>query len=160
MILYLCADLLWGTRIKSTADAIGVPCRPARTPEMLRARLADSPVRALIVDLDAGDAAIELIRSARDIERAAGPPATTDRGRSAGAPSNPAGGANPGTPPPIPPRLFILAFGPHVAVELFARAKEAGADESLARAAFDRRLPDILRALEAGPANPLTPPGA
>ncbi|MFM9995430.1 MAG: hypothetical protein ACKVU4_06465 [Phycisphaerales bacterium] len=114
----------------------------------------------MIVDLDAGDAAIDLIRSARDIERAAGPAAAADRGRSAGAPSNAVGGANPGPPPPIPPRFFILAFGPHVAVELFARAKEAGADETLARGAFDRRLPDILRALEAGRANRLTPPGA
>lgn len=150
MILYLCADLLWGTRIKSTADAIGVPCRPARTPDMLRARLADSPVRALIVDLDAGDAAIELIRAARDIERAALPPANPDPAGSTGVSRGPIGRGVPGAAAPCPPRLFILAFGPHVAVELFERAREAGADQSLARGAFDRSLPEILRALEAG----------
>ncbi len=64
MILYAAADLLWATRIKATADALGVPCRPARNAEMLRARLADSPVRALIVDLEA-EAGLDLIALAR-----------------------------------------------------------------------------------------------
>lgn len=64
MILYAAADLLWATRIKATADALGVPCRPARNAEMLRARLADSSVRALIVDLEA-EAGLDLIALAR-----------------------------------------------------------------------------------------------
>ena len=55
MVLYCAADLLWATRIKSTADALGVPCRPARNEQMLRDRLGDSPVRALIVDLESAD---------------------------------------------------------------------------------------------------------
>jgi hypothetical protein len=52
-VLYLAADLLWATRIKGTADQLGVPCRPVRNAEMLRARLADTPVAALIADLEA-----------------------------------------------------------------------------------------------------------
>ena len=64
MILYAAADLLWATRIKATADALGVPCRPARNAAMLRARLADSPVRALIVDLEA-ETGLDLIALAR-----------------------------------------------------------------------------------------------
>lgn len=127
MVLYLCADLVWGTRIKSTGDALGVPCRPARTPDMLRARLADSPVRGLIVDLDAGDAAIEVIAAARNAR-----PASARAG------------------PPSPPGLFILAFGPHVAADRFEAARRAGADVVLARGALDRRLPDVLTALALG----------
>ncbi len=64
MVLYAAADLLWATRIKATADALAVPCRPARNADMLRARLADSPVRALIVDLEA-EAGLDLIALAR-----------------------------------------------------------------------------------------------
>ena len=64
MILYAAADLLWASKIKATADALGVPCRPARTVEMLEARLADSPVCALLVDLDKGEEALTLIARA------------------------------------------------------------------------------------------------
>ncbi len=65
MILYLASDLLWASKIKGTADALNLPCRPARTPEMLRARLADSPVRALIIDLEAGLTALDLLHLIR-----------------------------------------------------------------------------------------------
>ncbi|VAX39899.1 hypothetical protein MNBD_PLANCTO03-2128 [hydrothermal vent metagenome] len=61
MILYLCADLLWATRVKSSAEDLGISARPVRTLEMLEARLADSDVRGLIVDLEAGPVGIELI---------------------------------------------------------------------------------------------------
>ena len=118
IIVYVAADLLWSTRIQSTAKRLGVPCRPVRNLEMLRARLADSPVRAAIVDLEAGDVALEIIRAIR----AASPPATSD-------------------PAPV---IRIVAFGPHVATELFDRAREAGADTVLARGAFDRRLSELL----------------
>jgi hypothetical protein len=62
MIVFCAADLIWATRIKSTADSLGIPCRPVRSREMLEARLGDSPVRALIVDLEAGEVGFELIR--------------------------------------------------------------------------------------------------
>lgn len=70
MILYLAADLIWASKIKATADALGLPCRPVRNMEMLEARLADSDVKALIVDLVVAETAMEMI--ARVKQRAAG----------------------------------------------------------------------------------------
>lgn len=64
MILFCASDLLWASKIKGTADALGIPCRPVRTLEMLESRLGDSPVRALVVDLEA-DVALDLIRRVR-----------------------------------------------------------------------------------------------
>ena len=61
MILYHAADLLWASKIKTTAESLGVAARPVRTVEMLTARLADSPVRALLVDLDAEAVALALL---------------------------------------------------------------------------------------------------
>ena len=124
MILYCAADLIWATRIKATADSLGIPCRPARTVQMLEARLADSPVGAVIVDLEAGDAALEIVRALRG------------------------DGNEPGRDPDH--RVFILAFGPHVDVAGFERVRQAGADRALARGAFDRDLPTILRELAGG----------
>lgn len=91
---------------------------------MLEARLVDSPVRSLIVDLESGDAGMSLIRRLRD-ERA-------DETAKA---------------------IRIVVFGPHVAVEMFAEAKRAGADVVMARGAFASRLPDILRQLAVAPAD-------
>lgn len=65
MIVYLAADLLWATRIKSTADALGLPCRPIRDPTMLSARLAEGGVGGAIFDLDA-EPAIELLARLRE----------------------------------------------------------------------------------------------
>lgn len=124
MVLYCAADLLWATRIKSTGEAIGVPCRPARTSDMLLARLADSDVKGLIVDLEA-EHGVELIQALRGHESAR---ADAEHGA----------------------RVRVVAFGPHVGVERFEEARNAGADRVLARGAFDRGLVDIVRALEAG----------
>lgn len=63
MVLYAAADLIWATRIKATAESLGVVARPARTIEMLEARFADSPVRLVIVDLEA-EGAMDLVRAA------------------------------------------------------------------------------------------------
>lgn len=122
MILYSAADLLWATRIKGTADALSIPCRPARSPEMLRARMADSDVRGLIVDLDAPEVAFELVKLMRG--------------------EGDAEGLDPEH------RVRVVAFGPHVEVELFEKARKSGVDVVLARGAFDRRLAEILRELE------------
>lgn len=120
MILYVCADLLWATRIKSTAEALGVSARPVRSLEMLESRLADEPVNALIVDLEADEVGFALIDRLRG-------EAANDRERS----------------------ISILAFGPHVMTELFERARRAGADRVMARGGFSSGLPDLLRALDA-----------
>ena len=66
MILYSAADLIWATKIKATADALGLPARPVRTIEMLEARLAEGGVKALVVDLDKGEDALALIRRVKE----------------------------------------------------------------------------------------------
>lgn len=119
MILFICADLLWATRIKSTAESVGVAARPVRTLEMLEARLADSPVHALVVDLEAGDTGIGLI------ERLRGEGASDDERA-----------------------ITVLAFGPHVMTDLFERARASGADRVVARGGFAAQLPQILKALD------------
>jgi CheY-like chemotaxis protein len=119
MILYHSADLIWATRIKATAEAAGVGARPVRSIEMLEARLADSQVNAVVVDLDAPEIAIQLVQRLRQ------PNATpTDR------------------------KIRVLAFGPHVAVEAFDAARKAGADRVLPRGAFARNLSEWLSALD------------
>lgn len=119
MIAFAAADLIWATRIKRTADALGLPARPVRTPGMLRERFADSDVRSLIVDLTLGETALDLIRAVRE------------------------------HPEPAGRSVRVVAFGPHVEHALLQRARDAGADEVLPRGAFDRDLPDLLLALEA-----------
>jgi hypothetical protein len=121
VILYLAADLLWASKIKATGEAVGVACRPVRTLEMLDARLADSPVRAIMLDLDSADTALAMIARLRG-------PTATDQTRS----------------------VRILAFGPHVAKELFQQARDAGADDVMPRGALDHHMEDIMLKLESG----------
>lgn len=121
MIAYAASDLIWDARIKKTAEQLGLPILPVRSIEALRGRLADSALTAVIVDLDQPEQAIEMIRLVRKQEQKLHP----ERG------------------------IHLLAFGPHVAADLFQRARDAGADEVLPRGAFSRSLPDILRRLEA-----------
>lgn len=123
MVLYHAADLLWGTRIRGEAEAAGVAARPVRSVQMLEARLADSPVRGVIVDLDDAETALALVRRVR-------------------MPDAPGAGRG----------VRVAAFGPHVATELFEEARRAGADEVLARGALVRRLGEVLRWLEGGEA--------
>ncbi len=68
MILYFTADLIFATRIRSTAEALGVPARPARTVERLRELLREEAVNAIIIDLEAGEAAIDLIDAAATLD--------------------------------------------------------------------------------------------
>lgn len=133
MLVYSASDLAWGVRVKSTAEALGLPARPVRTLQMLEDRLADSPVRALVVDLDHEDQDLSLgliRRAARENARPAAPKAD-----------------NPGPGPR--PRIRILAFSPHVHRELMQNARDAGADEVLPRGAFAANLPEILLKLSA-----------
>ncbi|MCB9845110.1 MAG: hypothetical protein H6811_03875 [Phycisphaeraceae bacterium] len=123
MIVYLASDLLWATRIKSTAEALGVGARPVRTLKMLQARLAESApgttthVRGAIFDLEAGPTAVDLLQHLRESA----------------------------------PDVRTIAFAPHVNVEEMERARHAGADRVMTRGAFDRSLPDLLRALDTDP---------
>lgn len=115
LIVYLAADLIWATRIKGAGDALGLACRPVRTLQMLEDRLGDSPVVALVADLEAGDRSFELIDRLRG-ERAS----DDDR------------------------RIRVLVFGPHVDRDGLQRARDCGADEVLARGVFSANLPEIL----------------
>ena len=123
MIVYCCADLIFSTKVASTCEALGVVSRPARDVGMLRRRLdrvddgkANGAVAAVMVDLEAGEGALELIRVA------------------AGHGADPA----------------VIAFGPHVMTEALAAAEEAGADAVMARGAFTRELPELVKRFGAG----------
>lgn len=117
MLLYAAADLIWASKIKATADALGLPARPVRTLEMLEARLADtSEIAALLVDLDKGADGLALIARLRDPSR------TTDRER----------------------RIRILAWGPHVAKDLLQAARYAGANDIMTRGSFDAHMEETL----------------
>jgi DNA-binding NtrC family response regulator len=70
----------------------------------------NDPVALLLIDLDIGEPALELIKQAR--------------GHDADLP--------------------IIAWGPHVAVELLSSAGEAGASEVMTRGAFTSKLPEIV----------------
>ncbi len=122
MVLYLAADLLWGTKIKATAAAVGVNARPVRTLDMLLARLADAPaddpVRGVLLDLEKPDEALAMLAHLR-------PPAAPPGPRAAH---------------PFP----VLCWAPHVETGLMARARAAGADRVLTRGAMDAQLEALL----------------
>lgn len=124
MLLYLAADLIWATRIKGVAEALGLPARPVRSLEMLEARLADSRVSAILLDLEKPDEALAMIGRLRGA-------GASEQDRS----------------------VRILAWAPHVHKDLMQQARDAGADEVLPRGAFDRNLGEIMLKLSAGGAH-------
>ncbi len=71
MILYFANDLVWATRIKRTAEAVGIPCRPVRETRTLAERLVEGGVQGLIVDLETEQRGIEMVRAARAHESGA-----------------------------------------------------------------------------------------
>lgn len=124
MILYLAADLIWASKIKATAESLGLACRPVRNMEMLEARLADSDVRALVLDLDVAEMAMEMVGRVRR-ESQSGRDAEEQMGKEK-------------------QRIRVLAFGPHVAREALAAAQKAGADEVMTRGGFDHNMDQVL----------------
>lgn len=120
MILYCCSDLMWASKVRATADALGIPARPARDRAMFLARLEDSPVRGVLIDLEAAGSG-ELLALSR------GP------------------GADPRAA-----QVRVVAFGPHVEAVRLAEAARAGASAVYARGALVARLPEVLRALAHG----------
>ena len=118
MIVYACSDLFFATRIRSTAESLGVVTRAVRDTEALRRRLdriddgkANDPVRAVLIDLELDQTATALIR------RAASHPAA-----------------------PV-----VIAFGSHVARDVLAAAQAAGAHRVLPRSAFTAKLAELLK---------------
>ncbi len=129
MIVYACQDLMFATKIRSTAEALGIPSRPARDVAALEARLErvddgrlNLPVTAVMIDLELGDAALDLIARAKALQA----------------------------------QLPVIAFGSHVAAALLQRAHDLGADFVMARSQFTATLPDLLRRFgaEADPREP------
>lgn len=120
MIVYCCSDLIFATKIHSTAEAVGLVCRPARDGGALQARLdcvddgkAHDAVDAVIVDLTMGEAGLALIGLAKEHEA----------------------------------KPTVVAFAPHVEVRMLQAAEELGADRVMPRGAFAAQLPQLLRAL-------------
>ncbi len=137
MIVFACNDLIFATKIRSTAEVLGVPARPARNLDMLRARLqriddgkGHDPVSCVMVDLELGEAAFELIKAAAAW---GGQLDAADQGGSESVQPD-----DSGTPP------TVIAFGPHVMTSALAGAERVGADLVLARGAFTSRLPELI----------------
>ncbi len=117
MIIYCCRDLIFATKIRATAEALGVVTRPVRDARMLQHRLervddgkANDPVTAFMLDLDTGDDGLALLEQVKRFD----------------------------------PAIPAIAFGSHVATDLLRDARERGADLVLPRSAFTARLPELL----------------
>lgn len=117
MLIYACSDLIFATKIRSTAETLHVESRPVRNLEMLEARLdrvddgkANDPVTCVMVDLELGEFAFDLIKRAAEHEA----------------------------------KPHVIAFGPHVMVGALAGAERVGADAAMARGAFTQRLPELI----------------
>ena len=118
MIVYCCSDLIFATKIRSTAESLGLVLRPARTAEAMSNRLEqvddgrpNEPVTGVLIDLDLEDQAMALIDQIKHHDQS------------------------------IP----VIAFGSHVATAVLDGARQRGADFVMARGAFTANLPDILR---------------
>ncbi len=124
MVVYCCSDLIFATKIGSTAEALGVPSRPARDAAALANRLdrvndgkLNEPVTAVLVDLGLGEAGLGLIRQTKEHDAS------------------------------IP----VVAFGSHAATEQLHAAREHGADFVLSRSQFTANLPVILERFSGKP---------
>lgn len=120
MVIYCCTDLIFATKIRSSADAMGVPTRPARDSEALRKRLErvddgriNGPVTGVLIDLEMGDDGLALLDQVKTFDRA------------------------------IP----VVTFGSHVATEVLQAARERGADFVMPRSMFSASLPSLLEKL-------------
>jgi len=122
MIVYCCSELIFATKVRSTAEALGVTSRPVRNAEMLTARLdqvddgkPNAPVAAVFLDLETGDHALDLLTQAKAHD----------------------------------PALPVIVFASHVLTDLLLAAQQRGADQVLTKGAFSTQLPDLLGAYAA-----------
>jgi len=118
MIVACCTDLIFATKIRSTAEHVGVPFRSASNAKSVADRLSrvddgklNEPVTGVLVDLELGEEALAIIGLVKD--------------RLPGA--------------------HVVAFGSHVAVEVLRAAKERGADSVMPRSQFAVKLPELLK---------------
>ena len=121
MIVYCCADLIFATKIRSTCEALGVVSRPARNAEMLQKRLDR------VNDSKPNDA-VSLVLIDLDIGADALGLIAMARSHDAALP--------------------VIAWGPHIAVELLNKASAAGASQVMTRGSFTQQLPESLRSAQ------------
>jgi DNA-binding NarL/FixJ family response regulator len=111
-MLVLVTDLIFATKITSTASALGVAVKTVRSIEKLRERLNTLEHETVLIDLNSeGVDVLEAIRAAK---------AAAHRPR-------------------------VIAYASHVQADLIAQARQAGADEVMARSAFVQKLPALLQ---------------
>ena len=117
MIVYCCQDLLFATKIGSTAKVLGAAARPARDESALVNRLnrvddgrLNEKVRVVMIDLEMGEAALKLLRCVK---------------------------AHDATLP-------VVAFGSHVATDVLQAAADGGADYVMPRSQFTTQLPALI----------------
>jgi len=108
---------MFSTKISGAAGAVGVPFRPAGSAEALQARLQRVEDGKLNEPVTGVMIDLELGDAAMAMIQAA----------------KAHGGA------------AVIAFGSHVATDVLAAAKDAGADLVLPRSSFAARLPELLR---------------
>lgn len=118
VIVYVCFDLIFASKIGSTAAALKLPARPARDSLMLVNRLnqvddgkANGPVALVVIDLSV-ESAIQMIQQVK--QHRASP--------------------------------TVLAYGSHLLVERMQQARSAGADEVMSNGALASKLPQLLLA--------------
>lgn len=124
MILSCCKDLIFATKIRSTAEHVGVPYRAAGNVAAVLDRLnrvadgrLNEPVTGVLIDLEMGDTALAIIDAIRQH--------TPGQASAGGVP--------------------IVAFGSHVAVDVLTAAREKGADAVMPRSQFVVQLPELLK---------------
>ena len=118
MIVYCCTDLIFATKIGSTAQVLGVPARPTRDIAALTKRLncvedgrINEPVTGVMVDLELGTSALQMLRQVKEHDA----------------------------------EIPVIAFGSHVATDVLQEAREGGADYVMPRSQFTVELPELLR---------------
>lgn len=110
-MLALVTDLIFATKITSTAKSVGAEVVIVRTLDKLAQRLAQGGQKAVLIDLNAEG--VDVLAAIDHCHRAS-------------------------------PRPRIIAYASHVQAELIAVARQAGADEVMARSAFVTKLPAML----------------
>jgi len=123
MIVYCSQDLIFATKIRSTAESLGVPSRPIRNASALDKRLnqvddgkLNDPVTGVLIDLEMGPTGLDLI----------------DQTKKHNA--------------DIP----VIAFGSHVATQTLQAAHDRGADFVMPRSQFTANLPALLERFGGG----------
>ena len=120
MIVYVCNDLIFSSRIRALAEDLGIEAESALDIESLRALLPetdgqaqDDAMTGAVVDLDLGQTALQVVAAIKSHD----------------------------------PTIPVVAFGPHVQPDLLAAARAQGADAVMPRSRFSQDMAGVLRRL-------------